>query len=167
MVAAGGYFLYFNGSIGEIASFDSDISTKRGSGLVTQSSLLAVLTFASTVAVVVMTWAIWKLLKTVEKLRDRIDDSLREFEMTAEDLRKTNAKVQGILTHAEKSAQNVEHVTDGVRKLRKTLDAATGVLDFAVLPVLGSVAGVLAGSKVGMSHIVNRIFGKEGRHGGR
>jgi len=138
---------------------------KGGSGLVTQSSLLMVLTFASIVAVVVMTWAIWKLLKTIEKLGNRIDDSLRQLEMTAEDLRKTNAIVQGIMTHAEKSAENVEHVTDGVRKLRKTLDAATGVLDFAVLPVLGSVAGVLAGSKVGMSHVVSRMFRKEGRHG--
>jgi len=133
--------------------------------LITQSSLLMVLTFASIVAVVVMTWAIFKLLKTIEMLGTRLDESLRQLEMTAEDLRKTNAIVQGIMTHAEKSAENVEHVTDGVRKLRKTLDAATGVLDFAVLPVLGSVAGVLAGSKVGMSHVVSRIFRKEGRHG--
>ena len=134
--------------------------------MVTQSSLLTVLTFASIVAVVVMTWAIWKLLKTIEKLGNRIDDSLRQIEMTAEDLRKTNAAVQGILNHAGKSVENVEHVTIGVRKLRKTLDAATGVLDFAVLPVLGTVAGVLAGSKVGVSHVVSRIFGKESRHGG-
>lgn len=133
--------------------------------MITQSSLLMVLTFASIVAVVVMTWAIFKLLKTIEMLGTRLDESLRQLEMTAEDLRKTNAIVQGIMTHAEKSAENVEHVTDGVRKLRKTLDAATGVLDFAVLPVLGSVAGVLAGSKVGMSHVVSRIFRKEGRHG--
>ncbi|MGB5995060.1 MAG: hypothetical protein WBG20_06540, partial [Candidatus Deferrimicrobiaceae bacterium] len=83
------------------------------------------------------------------------------------EIRATNAKAQRIISHAERSAANIEYVTEGVRKFRNTLDAATGVLSFAVLPVLGSVAGVLAGSKVGMSHIVNRIFGKEGRHGGR
>ena len=134
--------------------------------MITQSSLLMVLTLASIVAVVVMTWAIWKLLKTIEKLGNRLEECLRQLELTAEDLRKTNSIVQGIMTHAEKSAENVEHVTDGVRKFRKTLDAATGVLDFAVLPVLGSMAGVLAGSKVGMSHVLSRIFRKEGRHGG-
>ena len=134
--------------------------------MVTLSSLLTVLTLVNIVLIAIFTWTIWKLLKTIEKMGSRIDESLREFERTAEDLRKTNAIVQGILIHAEKSAGNVEHVTDGVRKLRKTLDAATGVLDFAVLPVLGSVAGLLAGSKTGMSHVLKRIFRKEGRHGG-
>ncbi len=136
--------------------------------MVTQSSLLTILTFASIVAVVVMIWAIWKLLKTIEKLGNRIDASLRQVEMTAEDLRKTNTIIQGIMTHAEKSAENFEHVTEGVRKFRKTLDAATGVLDFAVLPVLGTLAGVLAGSKAGVSHAASRFFRKGGRqHGGR
>lgn len=134
--------------------------------MVTQSSLLTLLTFASIVPVVVLIWAIWKLLKTIEKLATRIDSSLRQVELTAEELRKTNAVVLEIMTHAEKSAENVQHVTEGVRKFRKTLDAATGILDFAVLPVLGTVAGVLAGSKAGVSHVVSRIFRKEGRHGG-
>jgi len=130
-----------------------------------QSGLLMVLTLAAIAVVLVMVWAIWKLLKTIEKLANRIDDSLRQFEKTAEEIRKTNTVFHEIMSHAEKSVANIEHVTDGVRKFRKTLDAATGVLGFAVLPVLGSVAGVLAGSKVGMSHVVKRIFRKEGRHG--
>lgn len=134
--------------------------------MVTQSSLLMVLTVASIVAVVVMIWAILKLLKTIEMLGNRIDQSLRQVEKTAADLQKTNSIIQEVVNHAEKSAANIEHVTEGVRKLRKTLDAATGVLDFAVLPVLGTVAGVLAGSKAGVSHVVGRIFRKEGRHGG-
>jgi predicted PurR-regulated permease PerM len=133
--------------------------------LVTQSSLLTVLTLAAIVVVGLMAWAIWKLLKTIEKLANRIEESLRQFEMTAEEVRRSNSILQGIMVHAEKGAANIEHVTEGVRKLRRTLDAASGVLDFAVLPVLGTMAGVLAGSKVGMSHVVNRIFRKEGRHG--
>lgn len=131
-----------------------------------QESLLTVLTVASIVAVVVLVWAILKLLKTIELLGNRVDQSLMEVEKTAADLQKTNAIIQEVVNHAERSAANIEHVTDGVRKFRKTLDAATGVLDFAVLPVLGTVAGVLAGSKAGMSHVVGRIFRKEGQHGG-
>lgn len=133
--------------------------------MVTQSSILTVLTLAAIVVVGVMAWAIWKLLKTIEKLANRIEASLRQFEMTAEEVRKSNSILQGVMIHAEKGAANIEHVTEGVRKLRRTLDAASGVLDFAVLPVLGTMAGVLAGSKAGMSHVVNRIFRKEGRHG--
>jgi hypothetical protein len=132
-----------------------------------QSGLLTGLAMVAIVVAIGLAWFVWKLIKTLEKLANHVDSSFRQFEKTAEEIRATNAKAQGIISHAERSAANIEYVTDGVRKFRKTLDAATGVLDFAVLPVLGSVAGVLAGSKVGMSHIVNRIFGKEGRHGGR
>lgn len=131
-----------------------------------QESLLTLLTVASIVAVVVLVWAILKLLKTIAMLGNRIDQSLMQVEKTAADLQKTNSIIQEVVNHAERSAANIEHVTDGVRKFRKTLDAATGVLDFAVLPVLGTVAGVLAGSKAGMSHVVGRIFRKEGQHGG-
>lgn len=157
--------MYFNNEPTELCTRLQYLSKKGVFGLGTQSSLLTVLTLAAIAVVVVMAWAIWKLLKTIEKLADRIDKSLQQFEMTAEDVRKTNAILQGIMIHAEKGAENIEHVTEGVRKLRKTLDAATGVLDFAVLPVLGTMAGVLAGSKAGMSHVVKRIFRKEGRHG--
>ncbi len=139
---------------------------KGGFGLGIPSGLLSVLTIVAIMVAIGLAWFVWKLIKTLEKLASHVDSSFRQFEKTAEEIRATNAKIQGIISHCEKSVANVEHVTDGVRKLRKTVDAATGVLEFAVLPVLGSVAGVLAGSKVGMSHIVNRIFRKEDRHGG-
>jgi hypothetical protein len=132
--------------------------------LITQSNLLIVLTLAGIVLVVAMAWAIWKLLKTIERLSDRLDLSLREIEKTAEDLRKTNAVLREILVHAEKGAANVEHMTEGARKFRRTLDAASGVLEFAVVPVLGNMAGVLAGSRAALSLVSNRIFRKEGRH---
>ena len=133
--------------------------------MVTQSDLLTVLALAAIVLVAAMAFAIWKLLKTIEKLASRVDESLQQFEMTAEEIRKTNAVFHEIVSRCERGVANVEHVTEGVRKFRKTLDAASGVLDFAVLPVLGTMAGVLAGSKAAVSHVVNRIFRKEGRHG--
>ena len=132
--------------------------------MITQSNLLMVLTLAGIILVVAMAWAIWKLLKTIERLSDRLDLSLREIERTAEDLRKTNAVLREILVHAEKGAANVEHMTEGARKFRRTLDAASGVLEFAVVPVLGNMAGVLAGSRAALSLVSNRIFRKEGRH---
>ena len=133
--------------------------------MVTQSDLLTVLALAAIALVAAMAFAIWKLLRTIEKLASRVDESFQEFETTAEEIRKTNAVFHEILNRCEKGVANVEHVTEGVRKFRKTLDAASGVLDFAVLPVLGTMAGVLAGSKAAVSHVVNRIFRKEGRHG--
>jgi ABC-type transporter Mla subunit MlaD len=129
------------------------------------SGLLWVLTVSAIVLVAAMAFAIWKLLNTIEKLAKRVDDSLRQFEMTAEEIRKTNAVFHEIMSRCERGVANVEHVTEGVRKFRRTLDAASGVLDFAVLPVLGSAAGLLAGSKAAMSYVVNRMFRKEGRHG--
>jgi len=134
-------------------------------GLITQSDLLTVLALAAIVLVAAMTYGIWKLLKTVEKLASRVDESFQKFEITAEEIRKSNAVFHGIMNRCEKGVANVEHVTEGVRKFRRTLDAASGVLNFAVLPVLGTMAGVLAGSKTAVSHIVKRIFRKEGRHG--
>ncbi|MGA6992295.1 MAG: hypothetical protein WBX50_00180 [Candidatus Deferrimicrobiaceae bacterium] len=130
-----------------------------------QSALLTVLAVVAIVVAVGLAWSVWKLIKTLEKLANHVEASFRLFEKTAEEIRVTNAVVREVTTHARRGVANIEHVTEGVRKFRKTLDAATGVLNFAVLPVLGSVAGVLAGSKTGMSHVVKRIFRKEDRHG--
>ena len=112
-----------------------------------------------------MAFAIWKLLRTIEKMANHLSDSLRQFDLTVEEIRKTNAVLREIMGHYARGAANVEEVTEGVRKLRKTLDAAAGVLNFAVVPVLGGMAGLLAGSKAAVSLFVNRIFRKEGRHG--
>lgn len=130
-----------------------------------QSDLLTVLAVVAIVVAVGLAWSVWKLIKTLEKLANHVEASFRLFEKTAEEIRVTNDVVREVIAHAGRGVANIEHVTEGVRKFRKTLDAATGVLNFAVLPVLGSVAGVLAGSKAGMSHVVKRIFRKEDRHG--
>ena len=127
--------------------------------------LFAALSVAAIVLAVILAMTLWRLRGTIEHMDRRMDEALRQFEMTAEDLRKTNAVVRDILTHAERSAANVAHMTEGVRGFRKTLDAATSVLQFAVVPVLGNVAGGLAGVKAAVSHVVNRFVRREDSHG--
>ena len=129
-----------------------------------QMVLYSILTLAAVALVVVVIITLWKIGKTVERLATRVDESLRQLEMTMEDIRKTNIVTREILVSAERAVANVEHVTEGVRSFRKTLDAATAVLDFAVVPVLGNVAGGMAGVKAAVSHLVNRWFRKEDGH---
>lgn len=126
--------------------------------------LFTALSVAAIALAVVLAMTLWRLRKTIDLMERRVDEAIRQFEMTAEDLRKTNAVVRDILQHAEKSVANVAHVTEGVRGFRKTLDAATSVLQFAVVPVLGNVAGGLAGVKAAVSHVVNRFVRKETDH---
>jgi len=129
-----------------------------------QAVLFTALSIAAIALAVVLAMTLWRLRRTIDRLDRRVDEAIRQFEMTAEDLRKTNAVVRDILLHAEKGAANVAHVTEGVRGFRKTLDAATAVLQYAVVPVLGNVAGGLAGVKAAVSHVVNRFVRREGSH---
>jgi uncharacterized protein YoxC len=129
-----------------------------------QILLFAALSVAAIVLAVVLAMTLWRLRRTIDHMDRRMDEAIRQFEMTAEDLRKTNAVVRDILLHAERGAANVEHLTEGVRGFRKTLDAATSVLQYAVVPVLGNVAGGLAGAKAAVTHVVNRFVRREGSH---
>jgi len=129
-----------------------------------QILLFAALSVAAIVLAVVLAMTLWRIRKSIDLLERRVDESLRQFEMTAEDFRKTNALVRDILIHAERSAANVEHVTEGVRGFRRTLDAATSVLEYSVVPLLGTVAGGLAGAKAAVSHVVNRFVRREDSH---
>lgn len=126
--------------------------------------LFSVLTLAAVALVVAIIVTLWKVVKIVDRLSERLDESLRELEATADDIRKTNAVTREILGHAERAAANVEHVTEGVRGFRKTFDAARAVLDFAVVPVLGNLAGGMAGVKAAVSTVVNRLSRKEDCH---
>jgi hypothetical protein len=99
----------------------------------------------------------------VDRLTRRVDESLRQFEMTAEDMRKTNAAVREILSGVERGVSNVTHFTEGVRALRGTVDVATKVFDHAVSPALVSAASALAGLKAAASHILDRFVRKEER----
>jgi uncharacterized protein YoxC len=126
--------------------------------------LFSILTLAAVALVVAIIVTLWKLGKTVDRLASRLDESLRQLELMAEEVRKTSVVALEILNRAERAAGNVEHVTEGLRGFRKTLDAATAVLDFAVVPVLGNVAGGVAGVKAAVSTVVNRLFRKEDGH---
>jgi len=108
---------------------------------------------------------VWRVLKTVERVSIQVDKTLDRIQELAEDIRGTNGEVRRLLGHLEKSAANVEHMTEGVRGFRKTLDAASAVLQYAALPVLGSVAGGLAGVKAAVSHVAKRFLRKEAEHG--
>lgn len=126
--------------------------------------LLTALSLAAVALAAVVTWTMWKLLKTVENLSEQVDRTLRQFETLAEDVRKTNAVVHRVVEHAEASVANVEHLTEGVRGFRRTLDAATAVMQLVCIPVLGNVAGGLAGAKAAFSHVASRFFRKEEKH---
>jgi ABC-type transporter Mla subunit MlaD len=96
----------------------------------------------------------------VNQITQRLDESLRQFEMTAEELRKTNADVREILSDVERGVSNVTHFTEGVRSLRGTVDVATKVFDHALSPALVNVASVLVGFKAATSHILDRFVRK-------
>jgi predicted Holliday junction resolvase-like endonuclease len=128
-----------------------------------QSVLFIALAVAAVLLVAVLSVVLLSLRRNVNQLTQRVDESLRQFEMTAEELRKTNAAVREILSGVERGVSNVTHFTEGVRALRGTVDVATKVLDHAVSPALVNVASVLVGFKAATSHILERFVRKEER----
>ena len=128
-----------------------------------QTVLYIALAVAAVVLVLVLSIVLLSIRRNVNRVTQRLDESLRQFEMTAEDLRKTNADVREILSGVERGVSNVTHFTEGVRALRGTVDVATKVLDHAVSPALVNVASVLVGFKAATSHILDRFVRKEER----
>ena len=128
-----------------------------------QTVLFIVLAVAVLALVVVLSLALLSIRRNVDRITQRVDESLRQFEMTAEDVRKTNAAVREILSDVERGVSNVTHFTEGVRALRGSVDVVTKVFDHAVSPALVSVASVLVGLKAGTSHILDRFVRKEER----
>ncbi|MHB1025014.1 MAG: hypothetical protein ACYC24_04810 [Desulfobacteria bacterium] len=129
----------------------------------TQTILLFALAVAAVALVVVQSVALLSLRRNLDRITQRIDESLRQFEMTAEDLRKTNAAVREILSGVERGVSNVTHFTEGIRALRGTVDVVTKVFDHAVSPALVNVASVLVGFKAATSNILDRFVRKEER----
>jgi uncharacterized protein YoxC len=125
-----------------------------------QTVLFIALAVAAVVLVVVLSVVLLSIRRNVNQLTQRVDESLRQFEMTAEELRKTNAAVREILSGVERGVSNVAHFTEGVRALRGTVDVATKVFDHAVSPALVNVASVLVGFKAATSHILDRFVRK-------
>ena len=128
-----------------------------------QTVLFIALAVAAVALVVVVSVALLSIQRNVEQITKRVDESLRQFEMTAEDVRKTNAAVREILSDVERGVSNVTHFTEGVRALRGTVDVATKVFDHAVSPALVSTASALVGLKAATSHIFDRFVRKEER----
>jgi uncharacterized protein YoxC len=128
-----------------------------------QTVLFIALAVAAVVLVVVLSIVLLSIRRNVNQITQRLDESLRQFEMTAEELRKTNAAVREILSDVERGVSNVTHFTEGVRSLRGTVDVATKVFDHALSPALVNVASVLVGFKAATAHILDRIVRKEVR----
>jgi histidinol dehydrogenase len=125
--------------------------------------LFVALAVAAVVLVLVLSVALLSIKRNMDRITQRLDESLRQFEMTAEDARKTNAAVREIITEVERGVSNVTHFTEGFRAFRGTMDVATKVLDHAVSPALVNVASVLVGFKAATSHILDRFVRKEER----
>ena len=128
-----------------------------------QTILFIALAVAAVALVVVLSFAALSIRRNVDRMTRRVDESLRQFEMTAEDVRKTNAAVREILSDVDRGVSNVKHFTEGVRALRGSVDVVTKVFDHAVSPALVNVASVLVGLKAGTSHILDRFVRKEER----
>ena len=128
-----------------------------------QTVLYIALAVAVVVLVVVLSVVLLSIRRNVSQLTQRVDESLRQFEMTAEELRKTNTAVREILSGVERGVSNVTHLTEGVRALRGSVDVVTKVFDHAVSPALVNVSSVLVGFKAATSHILERLVRKEGR----
>ena len=128
-----------------------------------QSVFFIVLSIAVVAFVVVLSVAALSIRRNVDRITRRIDESLRQFEMTAEDVRRTNAAVRGILTDIDRGVSNVTHFTEGIRALRGTVDVATRVFDHAVSPALVGAASVIVGLKAATSNILDRFVRKEER----
>jgi len=128
-----------------------------------QTVLFIALAVAVLAFVTVLSVTLLSIRKSMDRITQRVDESLRQFEMTAEELRKTNAAVREILADVERGVSNVTHFTEGVRALRGTVDVATKVFDHALSPALVNVASVLVGFKAATSHIIERFVRKEER----
>jgi uncharacterized protein YoxC len=128
-----------------------------------QTVLFIALAVAVVALVVVMSFALLSIRRNMDRITQRIDESLRQFEMTAEDVRKTNAAFREILSDVERGVSNVTHFTEGVRALRGSVDVVTKVFDYAVSPALVSAASVLVGLKAATVHILDRFVRKEER----
>ena len=128
-----------------------------------QTILFIVLAVAVVALVVVLSSALLSIRRNMDRITQRLDESLRQFEMTAEDVRKTNAAFREIISEMERGVSNVTHFTEGVRALRGSVDVVTKVFNHAVSPALVSTASVLVGLKAATFHILDRFVRKEER----
>ncbi len=126
---------------------------------------LWILYIALAVSVLILTVAVTVTLlgvrRNMNQLTKRLDATLRQFEMSSEDLRKTSAAVREVVSEMDRSIGNVAHLTEGIRSLRGPVDIVAKILDHSVSPSLINLAGGIAGVKAAASHIFHRGAGKE------
>lgn len=131
-----------------------------------QSILWVALSVAVVAVGAVLIMTLWQLRRTIRNIEHRLDASLEQIDLTAKDLRKTNALARDVLARAEKGAANVAQVTEGILDLGKTLGSAASLAGYLVVPVLGKMAGGMgAGLKAVLSYGLNRLARKEEKHG--
>ena len=128
-----------------------------------QSALFIALAVGVLALVAVLAFTLLSITRNVERMTKRLDESLRQFEMTAEDARKTNAVVREIISEVERGVSNVTHFTEGIRTLRGSVDVVSKVFEHALSPALVNTASVLMGFKAATSHILDRFVRKEAR----
>ncbi len=126
------------------------------------SILYIALAVSALVLSIGITYTLLGIRRNAEQLTQRLDETLRQVEMTAEDLGKTVIAVREVVSGVVKAVANVIHFTEGFRALRGPLDVAAKVLDHSVSPALVGLSGGLAGIRAAASHILHRFAGKEG-----
>jgi uncharacterized protein YoxC len=128
-----------------------------------QTILYIALAVSAVALVLVLAVVLLSVRRNVDRLTQRLDESLRQIEMSAEDMRKTHAIARDILLDVERGVSNVTHFTEGVRSLRGPVDVATKVLGHTVSPALISAGAALVGFKAATTHILDRIVRKEAK----
>ncbi len=134
-------------------------------GEVPQVDALSILYVALAVAILIVAIAVAVVLlgmrRNMAQLVQRMDETLRQVEISSEDLRKTNAAVREVILGVDRAVGNVAHFTEGIRALRQPVDVVSKILDLSVSPTLINLAGGLAGIKAAASHLLHRGAGKE------
>jgi uncharacterized protein YoxC len=125
------------------------------------SILYVALAIAALVFAIAISVTLLGIRRNMAQVTQRMDETLRQFEMCSEDLRKTNAAVREVLSGVDRAVDNVAHFTEGVRSLRRPVDVAAKILEYSVSPSLINLAGGLAGIRAAASHIFHRRTGKE------
>lgn len=125
------------------------------------SILYIALAVSALVLSIGITYTLLGIRRNAEELTQRLGDALRQVEMTAEDMRKTDTAIREVVSGVDAAVANVTHFTEGIRALRGPVDVMTKVLDHSVSPALVGFSGGLAGVRAAASHILHRFAGKE------
>lgn len=129
-----------------------------------QMLLFVALSVAALLVAAVLSATLLQVRRSLRELEKRLDETMRQVELTAEDLRKTNALLRDILTHVERSAANVALVTEGGRRIRHALDTVADAFLGTALPAVASLAAGVAGARAFVSGLAGRLTGKEEGH---